>query len=43
MFNLEEDPQELVNLSGMDPKRELRMREQLLDWLIETEIRPNSL
>ena len=43
LFNLEEDPQELVNLSGMDPKRELRMREQLLDWLIETEIRPNSL
>tara|TARA_Y100001968_G_scaffold272551_1_gene264819 strand:+ start:192 stop:308 length:117 start_codon:yes stop_codon:yes gene_type:complete len=24
-------------------KQSVRMREQVLDWLIETEIRPNSL
>lgn len=43
LFNLDEDPQELENLTGKDERLEQRLRERLLDWLIATETKPNSL
>ena len=45
LFNLEEDPQELSNLSGRAEcvNRERALRDRILDWLIETEPRPNSI
>jgi len=42
LFNLDDDPQELENLTGKDERLEQRLREHLLDWLIATETKPNS-
>ena len=42
-FNLDDDPQELENLTGQDEQLERRLREHLLDWLIATGTKPNSL
>jgi arylsulfatase A-like enzyme len=43
LFNLHDDPQELENLAGTQEALERRLRERLLDWLISTETKPNSL
>ncbi len=45
LFNLEADPQELVNLSGLSSHgaKEHELRGCILDWLIATELRPNSI
>ncbi len=43
LFNLDDDSQELENLTGKDERIEQRLRERLLDWLIATETKPNSL
>ena len=44
LFNLEDDPRELKNLSGAADVAELErdLHNRLLDWMIETEARPNS-
>ena len=45
LFNLEEDPDEVNNLAGVSAgaERERALRDSILDWMIETEARPNTL
>ena len=44
LFNLDQDPQEVRNLMGTPAvaQRARMLHDRLLDWVIETEIRPNT-